>query len=80
MFSNFIPTGHGHACESYLVMNATDGPNAADVAIGITTIDLPLVIQPQCKVQGLLRAGRPLQNLKVHPTLSALQTLAARSG
>ena len=48
----------------HLVMNAPHAPDAAHIAIGVPPINLPLVVQTDRKVQGLLRRLRPLQNLR----------------
>ena len=44
-------------------MDATDAPHAADVAIGVTAVELVLVIQVNRRFERLGGRFRPLENL-----------------
>lgn len=48
----------------YLVVNASNAPHAAHVAVAVPAVNLPLVIQLDAPLQRLLRRLCPLQNLQ----------------
>ena len=52
-------------------MDAAHAPHDAHIAIGIPAIQLPLVIQVDAKLNGLLRAVGPLKDLQPLPFMSA---------